>query len=97
MKLFKDKGCGVEAKDAVTFGEVQVGTSGCVSLWLRNDSHGLLRKIRVSCSDVDVAVKSPPDLKPGEAAEVVFTWTPPLELRRGLHADVAFEGEEVYE
>jgi len=97
LKFFRDKDCRVEAKDAVAFGEVEVGTSGCVSLWLKNDSAGLLRKIRVSCSDVNVVVKSPGVLKPGEVAEVLFAWTPPVELRRGLHADVAVEGEEVYE
>lgn len=97
MKLFTDKDCRVEAKDGVEFGEVQVGTSGRVCLWLRNDSAGLLRKIRVTCSDKDVAVKGPEKLRPGEAAEVVFTWTPPLEIRRGLHADVVVDGEEVYE
>jgi hypothetical protein len=97
VKLFKDRDCRVEAKDAVTFGEVEVGTSGSVSLWLKNDSQGLLRKIRVSCSDPDVAVKSPGVLKPGEVCEVLFTWTPPVELRKGLHADVTVEAEEVYE
>lgn len=97
MKLFKDKECKVEAKDAIMFGEVQVGTCELASLWLRNDSQGLLRKIRISCSDPNVAVKSPQDLKPGEVSEVVFTWTPPLELRKGLHADVKVEAEEVYE
>jgi hypothetical protein len=97
VKLFKDKACEFEAKDAVAFGEVEVGTCGCVSLWLKNDSQGLLRKIRVSCSDKDVVVKGPGVLKPGETAEVIFTWTPPLELRKGLHADVRVEGEEVYE
>jgi hypothetical protein len=97
MKLFKEKECRVEAKDALMFGEVQVGTSECVSLWLKNDSAGLLRKIRVSCSDPNIAVKSPDVLKPGEVVEVVFAWTPPLELRRGLHADVKVEAEEIYE
>ena len=66
-------------------------------MWLKNDSAGLLRKIRISCSDKDVAVKGPDVLKPGEVCEVVFTWTPPLELRRGLHADVKVEAEEIYE
>lgn len=97
MKFFRDKGCKAEEKDVVTFGEVEVGTSGRVSLWLKNDSNGLLRKIKISCSDSDVAVKSPGGLNPGEVVEVVFTWTPPLELRRGLHADVKVEGEELYE
>jgi len=97
MKLFRNKSCEFEAKDAIAFGEVEVGTCGSVSLWLKNDSAGQLRKIRVSCSDKDVAVKSPGILKPGEVAEVLFTWTPPVELRRGLHADVKVEGEEVYE
>jgi hypothetical protein len=97
MKLFKDKDCRIEARDAVAFGEVEVGTCGSMSLWLKNDSAGLLRKIKVSCLDQNVAVKSPGGLNPGEVAEVVFTWTPPLELRRGLHADVRVEGEEVYE
>lgn len=97
MKFFRDEDCKVEAREAVAFGEVEVGTSGRVSLWLKNDSAGLLRKIKVSCSDKDVAVKSPGVLKPGEVAEVVFTWTPPPELRKGLHADVAVEAEEIYE
>lgn len=97
MKLFRDKACEFEAKDSVAFGEVQVGTSGCVSLWLRNDSQGLLRKIKVTCSDVDVGIKYLTTLRSGEVCEVVFTWTPPLELRRGLHADVVVEGEEIYE
>lgn len=97
MKLFKEKECRVEAKDALMFGEVQVGTYECMSLWLKNDSGGLLRKIRVSCSDPNIAVKGPDVLKPGEVVEVVFTWTPPLELRKGLHADVKVDAEEIYE
>lgn len=97
MKLFRDEDCKVEVKDAVAFGEVEVGTCGRVSLWLKNDSQGLLRKIKVTCSDLDVVVKAPGVLKSGEVAEVLFTWTPPLELRRGLHADVKVEGEELYE
>lgn len=97
MKLFQDKDCRIEAKGAVAFGEVEVGMSGCVSLWLRNDSQGLLRKIKISCSDSDVAVKGPAVLKSGEVCEVLFTWSPPVELRKGLHADVKVEGEELYE
>ena len=97
MKLFQDKDCKVEAKGSVEFGEVQVGTSGHVPLWLKNDSQGLLRKIKILCSDKNVAVKHVDVLHPGEVCEVVFTWTPPLEMRKGLHADVAVEAEEIYE
>lgn len=97
MKFFSDSGCKKEAGGSIDFCEVQVGASGRACLWLRNDSQGLLRKIKVSVSDVNVSVKCPDRLGPGEVAEVVFVWAPPLDMRRGLHADVKVEAEEVYE
>lgn len=97
LRLYKNVECTVEAEKDVQFGEVQVGTSGIVRLWLKNDSYGLLRKIKVNCSDENVKVQHPEVLKPKEVGEVVFTWSPPLEMRRGLHAEIAVSGEETYE
>lgn len=97
MKFFRDPKCREEAGESLDFGEVQVGASGRVCLWLRNDGQGLLRKIKVTVSDANVSVKGPDRLGPNEVAEVVFVWTPPLEMRKGLHCDVEVVGEEVYE
>lgn len=96
MRLFQDKECSVPL-ETVDFGEVEVGTSTTLKLWLQNDSYGVLHKIKVECSDPTVKTACPDALKPKEVGEVVLTWTPELDRRKGLHCDVKAEGVETYE
>ena len=96
MRLFQDSKCSVPL-ETVDFGEVEVGTSVTLKLWLQNDSNGILRKIKVESSEPTVKTTCPDALKPKEGAEVTLTWTPELGRRKGLHCDVKAEGVETYE
>jgi hypothetical protein len=83
--------------ETVDFGEVEVGTSADLKLWLQNDSYALLRKIKVECDDPTVKISYPSVLKSNEVTEVSLVWTPELDRRKGLHCNVTVEGVEVYE
>ena len=96
MRLFQDKECSVPL-ETIDFGEVEVGSSTTLKLWLQNDSYALLRKIKVECSETSVKTTGPDALNPKEGGEVTLIWTPELDRRKGLHCDVKAEGVETYE
>jgi len=95
MQFFKDKDCKMRA-ESLDFGEVQVGTSQSVKVFLKNDSQGELRKIEIVVSDPNVKVSASKSLKSGEIGEVEFTWIPQLEVKRGLKCGFEAKAEEVY-
>ena len=95
MQFFKDKDCKVRA-ESLDFGEVQVGTSQSVKVFLKNDSQGELRKIQITVSDPNVKISASKNLKSSEIGEVEFVWVPQLEVKRGLKCGFEVTAEEVY-
>jgi len=94
MKLLNKDNIVIEEVD---FGLVEVLSTKQVELTLWNDSEGEVTDIVVTISNKEVSiVKQPSFLLPDGKEALVLSWTPTLEVKRGLKTTVSVQGTEIY-
>lgn len=91
MKILRE---GKEIK-LVEFGMVEVGTSRTVEVLVLNDTEARLRNMIFKCEGVEV-LEAPVSLEPNDSGVVKLKWTPSLNIKKGLRAELKVEGLEIY-
>jgi len=101
MKIFKDPDLKKEIK-AINFGKVKVGQSKEVTVWLLNDSKGILTNLAFEFSGplppsekIEV-VKAPVTIQPGKAEPLTLRWKPSAKFEQALEIGIRVTGEIVY-
>jgi len=99
MKLFKDRS-GKEEIKSIDFGEVEVGTTKTITIYLKNDSSNsiikdIVVKIDPKRNDLRI-IQAPSELKNNEAKPIVIEWKPSLKLRSPLNAKLIINAKEVF-
>jgi len=95
MRLFYDEALTKPLdKKGVDLGEVWFMEPKTQTIWLFNETPGVLRDIKVSGLDGCVSVECPEGLTSREKAPIRFTWKP--QTLAGLRATVEVVATEVY-
>jgi hypothetical protein len=99
MKIFEDP----EMKNqiqSVNFGKVEAGTTKEVTVYLYNDSDGMLTNLLYSFPTLPISevlkVEGPVTIQSKQAGKLSLTWKPSTNFRKALKVDIAIEGQEVY-
>lgn len=95
MKMYRDP----ELKEEISqidFGEVEIGQSKEMTVYLLNERDTLLKNLNFSFKNKDVEViESPRALSPRQITKLVVRWTPNLQIKSALKIDLLVRGEEV--
>jgi len=102
MKIFKDKDLKEEIK-SISFGKVKVGQSKEVTVWLYNDSTGILTNLvfefygpTLPPTEKIEIVKAPVTIQPGKAEPLTLRWKPSAKFKKALEVGIKVTGEIVY-
>lgn len=95
MKMFRDPELEEEISQ-IDFGEVEIGQSKEVTVYLLNERDTLLKNLNFSFKNTDVeVVTSPRTLSPRQISKLTVRWTPNLQIKKALKIDLVIRGEEV--
>lgn len=97
MRVFKDKDLKYEIQ-TIDFERVEAGSTKELVLYLYNDSSAILEDLEfiVSGDKFLKIVKSPKRIAPFGVEELRIAWSPPLDLKRGLKAEIFIKGIGLY-
>lgn len=98
MKFFRDKGL-TEEIDTLHFGEVEAGQSAESLVYLFNDGKAVIRELNfevVGTEDVTIENSPSEEIPSKGIVGVVFKWTPNMNLKEALKAEILITGKEVY-
>ena len=102
MKIFADKELKKEIK-TINFGKVKVGESKEVTVWLYNDSKGILTNLAFEffgstlppTEKIEI-VEAPVTIQPGKAEPLTLRWKPSSKFEKALEVGLRVTGELVY-
>ena len=81
--------------DTVDFGEVDIGTTKVMLLYIENATSALLRDIVIKIDDNSVKlVELPKEVQPNTIEPFKVSWTP--KLKKGLKTKIYGEAYEIY-
>lgn len=100
MKIYKDQNLNYEISN-IDLGRVEVNQTKEYSYYLYNNSTGNLESISIKLDDVPDSsevkiIEFPEKLKAKEKALFKFSWTPSLNLERGLKTRISINAVEVW-
>jgi|WetSurSiteA1Bulk_404760.scaffolds.fasta_scaffold39260_3 hypothetical protein len=98
MKIFKDAQL-TEEVQTLDFGIVDAGDTKEFTYYLYNDSPGDVVQLKAELSNKEVLViKTPSDtLKSKASTPIVFSWTPPITIKKGLKSEIKLKYYELYQ
>ena len=85
----------VELKE-INFDLVEVGTTKTLNYFIYNDEDAEISDIKVSTDSKEVAIISPKILGPFETDKIDFSWTPSLEVKKGLKTKFTIEATQIW-
>jgi len=102
MKIFADKELKKEIK-TINFGKVKVGGNKEVTVWLYNDSKGILTNLvfeffgpPLPPTERIEIVEAPVTIQPGKAEPLTLKWKPSSKFEKALEVALRVTGELVY-
>jgi len=102
MKIFADKELKKEIK-TIHFGKVKVGESKEVTVWLYNNSKGILTNLDFELTGPELPpsekieiVEAPVTIQPGKAEPLTLRWKPSAKFEKALEVGLRVTGELVY-
>jgi hypothetical protein len=96
MKLFADKELTKPIED-LDFGIVDAGVEKKIVFYLHNESTADTVEIKPIVDNVEVSIVShPTELKSKETGKIEFSWTPALNVKKGLTASLKINCYELY-
>ena len=99
MKILKDN---IEVK-VLDLGEVKIGDTKTYDYTLENDSMWEVKDIELSIEDMDgipvneiTFIKYPSVLLPKAKQLIQFSWTPSIEIKKGLKTQLQIKAVEIW-
>jgi len=102
MKIFTDKDLKKEIK-TINFGKVKVGEKKEITVWLYNDSKGILTNLvfeffgpALPPSEKIEIIEAPITIQPGKAEPLTLRWKPSPQFKKALEVGLRVTGELIY-
>lgn len=97
MKIFKDSKCLNEATEKISFGRIKAGEKARTTLYLQNDSKGLVEIVELKLSHPELKVVEKVDtIGVNKVGKFVIEWSPSLTLKEGLKTSFEIIYDEIY-
>lgn len=85
----------VELKE-INFDLVEVGKTKTLNYLIYNDEDCEISDIKVTTESKEVTIASPKILGPFETDKIDFSWTPSLDIKKGLKTKFTIEATQIW-
>ncbi len=80
----------------IDFGTVEIGKTATLNYLINNEEECDIEDIRVLTESKEITVTYPKTLSPFETDKIDFSWTPTLEIKKGLKSKFTIEATQIW-
>ena len=80
----------------IDFGLVEVGTTKSLNYFIYNEEDCEVSDIKVLTDNKEVSIVAPKILGPFETDKIDFSWTPSLDIKKGLKTKFTIEATQIW-